>query len=101
MSFEIFVRDVDGEQALFVAPGLSDDDSTAVKEGLARRRLVAQGGRCPCGAVMRLPSRAVRRANRKLTKQGATVIQHVTVNHEDECPATEENLRAARRRGGR
>ena len=48
-----------------------------LREGLARRRLVASTGRCPCGTELVIPDR--------LEAGGAS---GAVVEHEDGCPAT-------------
>lgn len=61
--------------AVYVGPILNDADPPRRKEGIARRRLVITGGRCPCGATIGTPYRH------------ADGLIHVNVEHEDGCPA--------------
>lgn len=73
--------------ALVIVPDIPDEAPDAVREGIARRRIVATGGTCPCGAVLRLPNRAQRRAT--------DGVFDVTVRHENDCPAVTGTLLAA------
>ncbi len=68
---------------------LPDGAPHDVREGMVRRRLVALGGPCPCGARMVGPNRAQRRAQR------GRGLQVVAVVHELDCPASNDNLRRA------
>jgi hypothetical protein len=85
---DLAVVDIHGVRALVVLIDIPDDAPADVKEGVTRRNLVNTGGTCPCGAVMRFPNRAARRA-------GVTQAQIV---HEDDCPATDTNVTDALRR---
>jgi hypothetical protein len=68
--------------ALVVVPDIPDDATDLEKERIARRRLVATTGRCPCGATLgALP---------ELTP-GTVAI--VAVEHEPDCPARDEDFR--------
>jgi hypothetical protein len=87
---DVFPAWLDGESTLVVAPQIPDDAPTAVREGLARRRLVNAGGTCPCGARMQLPNRATRRQARREGR-----VTHVSIEHDDDCPAVTANLNAA------
>ncbi len=69
-------RLADGSVVL-VLPDIPDDAPQRVREGMARRRLVATTGRCPCGAELVVPE----------IRPGAVVT--VAVEHEAGCPATE------------
>jgi hypothetical protein len=71
-----------------VIPVVPDDAPYPVREGIARRRLVALHGECPCGAT--LSSQSLR--------QGA---QAVEVEHDGRCPAVTAKLRKAIRRWSR
>jgi len=79
---------INGQRALLVLPVILETDPAEVREGIARRRIAALTGTCPCGATYRLPNRAQRRAD-----QQAGRPSHITVVHEQECPATDETLR--------
>jgi hypothetical protein len=82
---DLAVGEVDERGALFVLPVVSEADSPRTREGIARRRLGALSGACPCGARLVLPNRAQRRA---VTRRGDRArIAHVAVEHEDDCPA--------------
>ena len=80
----------DGVRVLAVMPEVPDDAPPAVREGIARRNIVNNGGTCPCGARMVLPSRAERR---RAKKQRRPVP--VNVEHEHGCPAATEAIVAA------
>jgi hypothetical protein len=62
---------------------IPDDAPPALREGLARRRLVATTGRCPCGAVLELPDLV----------PGAVLT--AAVAHEPDCPATDDAIAQA------
>jgi hypothetical protein len=66
---------------LYVGPELSEDDAPEVLEGIARRRLVAMTGRCPCGATMP--------AVDDLEPGTLTIVR---VEHEDGCPAIDTEV---------
>lgn len=85
----------DGTRALVVGYDVPEDAPPAVREGLARRALVARSGRCPCGAQVAMPSRAERRA-----AQRAAQPMRRPVEHEHDCPAADENLVPALRDAG-
>ncbi|GAA4674321.1 hypothetical protein GCM10023215_02360 [Pseudonocardia yuanmonensis] len=78
---------VHGEPAALVLPAIPESAS-ASREDLARRRISAMTGRCPCGAALRLPNRAERRAAVR-----AGQVLSVAIEHEDDCPAIAEALR--------
>ena len=63
-------------RTVYIGPEIPDDAPADLKEGLARRRLVATTGQCPCGAELSLPASL---------EPGAVTI--VRVEHEDDCPA--------------
>lgn len=73
----------DGRRTAYVGPELREGLTPVVLEGLTRRRLVALGQACPCGARMAVPSRAIRRAARR---RGQVVLP-VQVEHDENCPA--------------
>jgi len=72
------------QRALFVLPEIPEDATPVVREGMARRRLVATTGRCPCGAQFHVPEHLE-----------SGTITHIAVHHADTCPAADQNLRAA------
>lgn len=72
----------DGDRALVIGPSIRDCAPTEAKEGAARRRVVNTGGTCPCGARLRLPNRAARRAARRAGR-----VLHTEVRHATDCPA--------------
>jgi len=80
----------DGRRAMVLDNDIPDDAPQAVREGLARRAVVNEGGTCPCGASWPRPNREQRR---KLKAPGA--LLRVDVEHEGDCPAGTELLVAA------
>jgi hypothetical protein len=74
-------RKVRRRGALLVTPEISEDASPVVREGLARRRLVATTGQCPCGAKFTAPDDL---------KPGTVTV--VSVEHEAGCPAISPEL---------
>lgn len=81
----------DGQRGLYVSDVIRESDPPAVREGIARRRVLAMTGRCPCGAASPFDSRLI-----------SPVIVLEVVRHEPDCPATNANLSRAMRaaRGG-
>ena len=79
---------IDGVRALLVLPVIRESDPVEVREGIARRRLAAATGTCPCGAVRQMPNRAQRRADRRAGRPSRAVVEHV-----DQCPAADDTLR--------
>jgi hypothetical protein len=67
-----------------VLPIVREDDDPLVREGIARRRITATTGRCPCGATWSPPNRAARRA---AARRGEVVMPEVVIEHEGDCPA--------------
>lgn len=90
MSHDLTTAEVDGAPAALVLPTIPDAAPAAVREGIARRRLTAVTGRCPCGATFRPPNRAERRAAARTGR-----VLHVRVEHEDDCPAITESIEKA------
>lgn len=72
------------KRAVLVTAEIPDDAPPAIREGLARRRLVATTGRCPCGAELVLPC---------APPAGALTV--VAVEHEDDCPANDQAMAEA------
>jgi hypothetical protein len=62
---------------------IPDDAPEDIKEALGRRTLVANGGRCPCGAKATPPNRAARR---RAVRRGDDIA--VEIWHRPECPAS-------------
>lgn len=83
----VLIGEAGGERLLYVGPELDESQPADVLEGLVRRRLVGLGQPCPCGAVLVVPNRAVRRAAVR-----AGQVLSVTVEHEGDCPAVDERL---------
>ena len=85
---DLTYQDVPGVgRVAYVLPVVPESAPAEAREGLARRRVVAHTGQCPCGARMVLPNRADRRASRR-----SGTVRHVTVEHEDDCPARDDRL---------
>lgn len=78
-------RQLNRGPVVFVLPDLAEDLPPRVLEGIARRRLCAITGRCPCGAempaVVPFPGHVV----------------HVAMEHEADCPATDDAIGEAMR----
>ncbi len=83
-------REVNGETVAFMLAEPPDDAPPEIREGIARRNLVAMGEPCPCGARFVMPNRAARR---RATRNGEAC--RVTVEHDGHCPAVTANLHAA------
>ena len=79
-----------GTHALYVGDAIRETDPPAVREGLARRRMLATEGRCPCGASVLFDPRVI-----------APAATSHTIEHASDCPATDANLTAAMRTAGR
>lgn len=75
--------DMSDGPTLAIVPEIPDDASERKKEGMVRRRMVAMGQPCPCGAQ---PPRLNRAQRRAATKGG---VIHVYIEHESGCPAVE------------
>ncbi len=75
-----------GVKTAYVLPVIPDNAPYMVREGLARRRITAMTGQCPCGAVM------------DTGDLQAGAITNVAVEHEDGCPAITTKLAKAVRR---
>ncbi|MFC9087054.1 hypothetical protein [Nocardiopsis dassonvillei] len=92
---------VDGYKALSVVPDLSETLPADIREGIARRRLVATGHPCPCGAAPVRLNRAQRRriAAQRRTGTAAPVVR-LAVVHEDDCPAADDVLAELANRHG-
>jgi hypothetical protein len=83
---ELVVTLADGERLVW-APSIPEALPPLLREGLARRTLVATGEGCPCGATIPRLNRAERRASR-------SVPLRVEVRHESGCPAISSELEA-------
>ncbi len=92
---DILSRNIDGLTALAVVPTIAEDLPAEIREGLARRRLLATGQTCPCGAQPPQLNRRQRREIEARRRRGlpGTVV-HVTVLHENDCPASDDALDA-------
>ncbi len=84
----IGVHPVLGVRTAWVMPVIPDRAPFAVREGIARRRLVATTGVCPCGAEMDCGNLDLQ----------AGAITNVAVEHERGCPAITAKLEKAVRR---
>ncbi len=76
-----------GIRTAFVVPKIPDAAPFAVREGIARRRITAMTGQCPCGAVMNVGD-----------DLRAGAVTNVNIEHEDNCPAITSRLAKAVRR---
>lgn len=77
-------------RALLVLPVIPDDAPYAVREGIARQRIAAIEGRCPCGAVARYSA-----------YPGPGELGTGEVYHDKLCPAETARLAKATRRWAR
>lgn len=78
--------DAHGKRTLHVGPRPVEGlPPRVLEDGLPRRRFVALGEACPCGAWVQVPNRAARRA-------GCAI--EVPVEHETDCPAVDHALEA-------
>ncbi len=91
ISDAVLVHD-DGTLAAYAGPSLREGLPPYVLEGLARRRLVALGQTCPCGARLIVPNRETRRAARRRGQ----VVMPVEVEHEPDCAAVCAELQTGR-----
>ncbi len=84
----------DGGRGLYVLPVIPDDASPELREGLARRRIAALTGQCPCGADSPELSRQQRRARQRRREKAQTmaVAARAAFHHEVGCPATDDHL---------
>jgi len=90
ISDELVIFHLDGlGKVLAVLPVVPESAPYTVKEGIARRRLVATTGQCPCGARLDLQA----------AKQGRVGV--ADVEHDRLCPATTRRLGKAIRRWAR
>jgi hypothetical protein len=80
--YDVTMVEQAGHKTAYVLPVVPEDAPAAVREGIARRRLVALTGVCPCGARAVLPSRKERRAARRAGR-----VAWVLIEHESGCPA--------------
>lgn len=78
-----------GQRVLYVLPTIPEDAPFAVREGIARRRIAATTGECPCGAVTDYGDRT------------PGVVGVGEVRHERRCPAETAKLVKACRRWAR
>ncbi|HVA03482.1 MAG TPA: hypothetical protein VMU64_06990 [Acidimicrobiales bacterium] len=69
-------RRITSGSTVFVLPEIPEDSPPEVREGLARRALVATTGKCPCGAELVIPH----------DLEPGTVTT-ITIEHEPGCPA--------------
>lgn len=86
LRYEILPVQIHGVKVAAIVPALPDNAPGVVREGIARRRVVATGQPCPCRASSPF-SRQVVRAARK-----AGVIPASVVEHADGCPAGDDVL---------
>ena len=87
---DLVLLDNQGQRSLYVGPTMPDGLPAVLLEGLVRRRLVATGDGCPCGARLVIPNRGARRKAMRAGKVGI----HVPVEHEPDCPAVSCQLEA-------
>lgn len=81
-----------GGRAAYVLPVIPEDADPEIREGLARRRVAALTGECPCGADSPELSRQQRRAKARAQAKRTTTLTRAAFEHEPECPAVDTNL---------
>lgn len=92
---DVFHGHRDGLSTAAILPTISEDLPAEIREGLARRRLNALGQPCPCGAQPFRLNRQQRREIETRKRRGLPgQVIRVVIEHEDDCPATDENLDA-------
>jgi hypothetical protein len=79
---DVIVTDTEDGLAAHIVSQIPEDAPELVREGIARRRIVLQGGTCPCGAAFTMPSRQQRRAAQR---RGEPI--QVSIWHAESCPA--------------
>jgi len=79
----------DRGRMLLVLPTIPDHAPYVIREGIARRRIAATTGRCPCGATVDYDAAVAGKVN------------IAEVHHEARCPAATEKLVKAVRRWAR
>ncbi len=90
---ELIIADLPGGgRAAYVLPVIPEDASPEIREGLARRRLAALTGECPCGADSPELSRQQRRARARNRAKQAATLTRAAFAHEPDCPAIDTNL---------
>jgi hypothetical protein len=88
----VIVDEPGGIRVAYVLPVIPEDAAPEVREGLARRRLAALSGRCPCGGESAALTRQQRRARERERAKGSTALLHATFEHETDCLAVDDNL---------
>ena len=89
---EAIVAVVGGVRALVVVPEIPDGAPADIREGLVRRRLVALGRTCPCGARPAGLTRAERRAAARRRPARPAPVARVAIEHAETCPAGDDVL---------
>ncbi len=74
------------QRIAYVLPVIPEDAPAAIREGIARRRLTAMTGRCPCGASVDYGDRQARQ------------VMVGNLVHTASCPASDARLVKAIRR---
>lgn len=82
ITYDLTIAKIDGKRAMVALPVVPENAPYAVREGIARRRITALGGRCPCGAEARLAGSPI----------------GLAVDHDSGCPAMDSRLIKAARR---
>jgi hypothetical protein len=85
----IIVDDPQLGRVAHVLPTIPDGAPSPIAEGIARRRIAAITGECPCGARRVLPNRAARR---RAKRDGEALRSFVVFAHEEDCSADTETL---------
>lgn len=95
INYDHLIQDLPGGgRGLYVLPAIPEDATPNLREGLARRRIAALTGECPCGADSPELSRQQRRARQRRRDKAKTqaVAARAVFEHEPDCLAANENL---------
>jgi hypothetical protein len=82
----------DGRRALYLLPVIPDDAPDPIREAIARRRLAALTGDCPCGVSGEPLTRQQRRARQRREAKRQTRLVQTVFEHEHDCPAGDQRL---------
>jgi hypothetical protein len=72
-----------GVPTLMRVPVIAESMPHELREGLARRRIVAAGHKCPCGASFDTAE--------KLTYRDGSDIPTMHIGHDENCPGSDNN----------
>lgn len=81
------IAETEAGQTAFIVADVPDGAPDIVREGIARRRILAATRECPCGARVEMPSRQRRRAAERWGEVPVAQIWHA-----NDCPAGDDIL---------